>query len=495
MLAYLARFDVHERRPDVTRTVGYAPSADWTADIVADAALNDAYSPVDLSNVTPRARQSWIEAMTHLGDELHATRDLLLDAIARRPGWPFHESLLGQVVFAADSRDANPELTRRSAMWSEPLLDAAESAPAATSVWQSLAAAYVATWPELNETHLQTTPRVFRNAFSDPEFVHLMFPSAASVMGSQRALSYIPNSPQPLRVAFDFFASRNDIPAAAQLRQSWERAEREQRARDLAQIEQHAGRGDVEETRALIRQWLSKHSVWNFDDPAAHAEAQRIVELWPGGTVGRWTTDPIADDVRYLQSRNGDFAAKPDVVLRAVEAFSDVPAVTLAEARLAAGDVNGAEQLARSADDAGSFDWSSYLFQLTRYRIRTKNLAEASAALQRLPVAARNTHEALLLQSDIASTRAADEPQLRSSCDPAAEFQLTGAREPRTATIAFTSAEPALVDVGLNRARAATVLIEGGGSVSFRLIGYGQQTLWYQRVAGSNTLCARMTTE
>jgi hypothetical protein len=75
---HIERFDLETRRPDVVKTVGYAPSADWASDVVADAAMRDAYEPIDLSHMTPEERAAWVRSMMNLSDELHSARDLLL---------------------------------------------------------------------------------------------------------------------------------------------------------------------------------------------------------------------------------------------------------------------------------------------------------------------------------------------------------------------------------------------------------------------------------
>src|SRR5262249_35069457 len=276
---HLRDFQVRERRPEVVTSVGYAPAADWAADIIADSANRDSYEPADLSNLTPERRAAWIRAMTFLSDELHSSRDLLLDAIRRRPGWPFHESLLGQVVFAADFRDANPELVSRSQRWSRPLLVAALAAPGATSVWQALAVAYVQTWPSIGSVHAPTSSLVFGNALADPDFVRVVFPTVAEVAGPDIATRDLPESAKPLLVASDYFAKKNEVDWAWSLRQRWERAEWVERVRDLDHIQRYWTRGDVDETRKACQRWLALHSVWDFDSRAAHAQALRVLTL------------------------------------------------------------------------------------------------------------------------------------------------------------------------------------------------------------------------
>jgi hypothetical protein len=497
---HINQFELQQRRPDVVKTVGYAPSADWAADIVADAAARDAYEPIDLSHATPEERAAWIRSMMHLSDELHSARDVLLGAIRRRPGWPFHYSLLGQVVLTADTRDLNPELTRQSARWSRPLLIAANAAPGATSLWQQLAVGYVQTWPALASVHGETASIVLRNAFVDPEFVRLAFPMVAQVMGPSTATRDLPESPKSLLVASDYFAQKSDIPSAWELRLRWERAEWAERVLDLEQIQKYSSRGDIDETRNHCERWLAQHSVWDFDSASAHAQALRLLALWPGGSVGPWRTDRFADVVRYLLTRNEDFTPNAGVLLRVLDSFSDVPPTTLAQVRLAAGDVAGAERIARSADDAGSLEWSPYLLMLARRQLVAKQLNEADLTLTRLPAAALRTRGALKVRSDIATARGSapaalpedqQESLALSSCGRDARMSL-GGRDWQTIRVQLRSDHPLIADVGMNDARSASLLVENRREIDFRLMGYAEHTFWMKTIAGDGAVCAEI---
>ena len=495
---HVQKFQLELRRPDVATTVDYAPAADWGADIVADSSIRDVYEPADLSHATAEERAAWIRSITYLSDELHSSRDLLLDAIDRRPGWPFHESLLGQVVLAAETRDRTPELFSHSERWSRPLLIAAQSAPGATSVWQALAVGYIQTWAQLGDSHRPTSSLVLRNAFADPDFVRVVFPSVAAVVGPEIATHDLPESAKPLLVASDYFAKQNDIDWAWTLRQRWERAEWAARARDLEEIQRYASRGDVQETRRHCERWLALHSVWDFDSPAAHAQALRVLTLWPGGSVGSWRTDRFADVVRYLLSRNQDVNSDAPVLLRTAELFSDVPPATLAQIRLTAGDVAGAERLARSADDAGTLEWSSYLLMLARRQIVAKQLNEANLTLNRLPAAAQQTREALKARADIAVARGNSRSPSESDSTPLTgcgrDVRMSlGRRDWPSVEVRFRNATPAIVDIGINDARSASVRTDRVSAVGFRLVGSGERTFWMEAIAGEGKPCAEIT--
>ena len=498
---HVRQFELLERRPDVVKTIDYAPSEDWAADILADSATRDAYETVDLSHATAEERAAWIRSAIHLSEELNSARDLLLEAIGRRPGWPFHESLLGEVVLTAGTRDVSPALISESEKWSLPLLIAANTAPGATSVWQALAVGYVHTWPQLANVHRPTSSTVLRNAFTDPDFVRLVFPMVAEVVGPATATRDLPQSAKSLLVASDYFSQKNDVPSAWELRSRWERAEWAERERDLAQIQQYSARGDIDESRNRCERWIAQHSVWDFDSPAAHAQALRVLALWPGGSVRPWRSDRFADIVRYLLSRNQDFTPGAGVLLRALDSFSDVPPTTLAQVRLAAGDVAGAERLARSADDAGSLEWSTYLLMLARHQLAAKQVNEADVTLTRLPPAALQTREALRVRSEISTARGnakstlAENPtdsEALSSCEDESRMSLTG-RDWQSIHVHLKTEGPVIADIGVNDARSASLLVDGTRDVDFRLLGPADHTLWVKKVAGHGAVCTEIT--
>src|SRR5688500_3708685 len=53
------RFDI--RRPEVAQSVALTPTFDVGADLIGDYAIADAIVPVKLRDVSPEARQAWIE--------------------------------------------------------------------------------------------------------------------------------------------------------------------------------------------------------------------------------------------------------------------------------------------------------------------------------------------------------------------------------------------------------------------------------------------------
>jgi hypothetical protein len=488
---HVAAFALQQRRPEVVSSVDLALSPDWAAEIVGDAALRDTFEVVDLSNLTPEARIAWIESASRVDDEVRSARGLLLDAIAARPGWPLHQSMLGQMVLAENHLSGIE--TRPNDLWLRPLANAADGAPEVAEVWQSLAAGYLQNWPVLTPQQRSEVPRVLRSAFATADFVRVTFAPTAALVGNAMVIGCLPDSADSLLAAFEFCAAKNDVSDAIALRARWERAEWNERVRDLAAIERHVRRGDTEDVRRLCNQWIQRHSVWDFDSPAAHLQAARILELSPGEG-----TDALADVARYLWTRNGDARRFAPLVAKTLDATPNVSKQLIAEAKLAAGDAAEAERIARAADDAASPRWSGFLLELVRHQTASGDLKAAQETLGRVSPAVLQTREALLTRSalDLARGEKNDgivfpevERSTLSPCAAEAQIPIPGWRDWQTVRIRLTTSQPAIIDLGANGARAASLLIDSDRLVAFRLFGFSEQTLWFKRLSGGGEIC------
>ena len=237
--AFAQRFQMTLRRPDVATTLQYAPSADFAADLVADASLRDATTSVRLGGLTPEQRIAWLDAVGRIDEQLARAADLSLDAMTQRPGWPYHPALLGQLVYTRDARALSPSIVTQSNRWTVPLGIATAAASNDDLLWQFTAVAYLQTWPDLGSQHRNATP-VFRRAFRDVDFVRATFTSAAQIIGTDAAIGNLPDAAKPLWAAFNQLAKAGDMDHAWRVHQRWDAAEWNQRGTDLAAIEQAA---------------------------------------------------------------------------------------------------------------------------------------------------------------------------------------------------------------------------------------------------------------
>jgi hypothetical protein len=480
-LAYRFQFDV--RRPEIARTLRYAPSADWAAEIVADGVLRDAVEHVNLLRAKPEVREAWVTAAQRIDEELLASQSALLDAIEHRAGWPFYQTLLGQTVFMEQSRRLDRELITHSARWALPLLNGARGTPATRGVWSSIAAAYLRTWPVLASTLEPTANEVFSHAFADTDFVRAAFGDTATLIGVERAMAYLPRKPFAYRSAFNHFASSGDIPHAWLMHSLWEQAEIRSRIDDLAEIERTVENGDASTyTRSLCEQWVSGHSVWQFDSRLAHNQTVRLLEICPAVARGGWTGDPFGEVIRYVMSR-GDIERLSPSVLKHLSSFPDAPSFIEAEARLAAGDLAGAERLATTGDTFTA-SWIPYALRLARYYTERGSRVEAEKALSRVPVGLLKGQQLAVVRGqafdvDVATT---------SSCGRAVDLSVPGVS--RIVTVNVVTEEPAIVDVEVDHARARSIVVSGSGSTPLPLDGWRDKTITVRAITGDKPACA-----
>lgn len=485
--AFAQRFQMTLRRPAVAATLQYAPSADFATDLVADASLRDATVSVRLAGLTPEQRMAWLDAIGHIDEQLARAADLSLDAMTQRPGWPYHPALLGQLVYTRDARALSPSIVTQSNRWTVPLGVATTAASNDDLLWQFTALAYLQTWPDLGSQHRNATP-VFRRAFEDVDFVRATFASAVQIIGIDAAVNNLPDAPKPLWAAFNQLANAGDMDHAWRVHQRWDAAEWNRRAADLAAIEQAASRRDVGIVRAKCESWTRDHSVWDYDTPAAHAQAARLLELWPVSDSGKWSNDERADVIRYFLSGRRE-GASGALLVRTAETVSGVPEPTQAQLHVLASDLGGAEAIAKRSDSFGSFEWKPYLFELSRYWMNKGDRTQAQAALAKLPATAREECEAVTLTGG--TTQLAN--TIRFTLNDRVSVPMCNL-QPAAAKLTLSSDTPAVLDYGWDGARNASVLLQSGIATDVTLPpATGQRTITLRALAQKPTVSVTVT--
>ena len=467
--AFVRDFELDLRRPDVAITVALTPRFDVAADVLADTALRDALLSVNLREAEPAVRTSWIKAMSRMDDEFIAAESLTLQAIAARPGWPYHQSLLGQLAYERASRSFDPSLTTQIERWRIPLLQAATAAGSDITLWQSLALGYLQTWPSLNGTDRQSSPTVFKRAFAAPEFVKVLLAPAIQILGIHEAVSFLPERARPLWEAFQQIIKSGDVTAAWQVHQRWDAAEWNERADDLAEIQLHGRRGDVDDTRTLCQSWTARHSIWNYDSPAAHRQASHLLELWPAGRQGSWDTDGRAEVLRYLIDSRREYASGP-ALERAVDGLDGVPSATRAQVLLMAGDLDAARSIVRASDDVGSLAWTPYLLLAAREASKRGDPVEAKRLLGLVSPAAAEECDTRQAENDVnlASRQATPKSGVMIHLPAMAAGDVQSLCVPSSGgriSIELLSDHPQVVDWIVNGARRGSCLLGAGGGL------------------------------
>lgn len=377
---FVREFSVDRRHPFATAAMRLEPSADLACAMAVDAAVRD--------DIPAASRQELLEAQR-----------LMVIALTLRPGWPFHAYLLGQT--ARLLAEAAPRTSgSASDLWAVSLRAATEAVPDSDAIAEGRATAYLAMWTRLDPSQRGEAPAILQRAFLNPDCVAREFGAAVARLGTQRALTLLPDLPRPLRAATKALSSAGDIPSLTLLYERLLRADRRERAQDLRKIETRDRLGDIEGKRVECENWISQHPIREFDDPAGRAEVSRLLELWPNDRSGAWTSDPRADMASFfLAGREAD--VKGEALLRAVEALLGVPASVRARARLLAGDESGALDLAAQAE-SDSFEWTSFFVSLARLKLSQGSPEKAREALARVSPEAREDCDVLLTRRQVA---------------------------------------------------------------------------------------------
>jgi hypothetical protein len=411
---------------------------------------------------------------------------LMLDAAAVRPGWADHRFWIGL-------SDAAGERSRRV------LRLAAGAAPGRSDLWATLARADLAAWPALSAAARSESVEVLGQAMKSEEFVSSEYATIEAALGSGRARSLLPEDAGVLSAAAGSLAERSDLPGAADLLARADVAERRDRGRDLDEIERHRRLEDVEGSRRRCRAWFEEHPFSEQDDAEGRRQLARLLALWPDDRFGSWSRDPRARLARFfLDGRLSDVPA--ETLLRTLDLLTGVPDAVRARVLLAAGRLAPAQALARGA--IVSNDWDAYFLDLSRRQLAAGDVSEASAALTRLSLGARDGCEALLARRGVARAledvigASAIEARLAPMRDPPPEDLASRGSLPicvdpewsrgRFLEVVAAPGHSALLAWGWNGGRAATLLLPAeGGSFVVPLDSFsGRRTLWASFLAG-----------
>jgi hypothetical protein len=385
---FVRRFTVGRRFPLDVAALTLEPSGDLACAMAVDAALRDESDSSSSSASPSRYRRQ----------ELSDASLLMARALAVRPGWAVHEYLLGEA--AARLLPAAAASAADTARWAEPLRQASLAAPGMDAIAVARASAYLERWSTLDDQLRATASGVLRRAFLDPDFVTARLASAIQILGTRPALQLLPETEAPLKAAIKPLSRTGDVPAVAALYDRLVHAENAELADYVRKVEGRERLGDVAGRKSACWNWLSRHSVYDFDDRDGRAKLARLLDLCTRDAGATWNADPRSELVSYfLNGRERE--VRGDTLARSLDAFAGVPASIRARGRILAGDAAGALELAdQAAGDA--FEWTPVFVDLARLELSRGNAAKARAALERVPFASRDACDVLLARRDVA---------------------------------------------------------------------------------------------
>lgn len=496
--AFSDTFHLAQRRPAHAETIRLAPAADLAFEIAGDVAVQDALGSVRVSELDDETRELWLRDIARVEEELEAAQGMLLEGVTRRPGWAYHQSLLGMV-------DSIRTEGREGSRWLEVLNGARSLAPGDLALTRFTGSAVLSSWSFLSENERAAASSIFATALQDPEFVSASFGALIHNLGESEASGLLPESAPALAAAVRVRAATGDARATAPLYARWERAEMLARQADLRAINRMRGVSDLAELRGACVEWVNRHPIHAFDSPEGRSQVAELLALWPG-IPGRWTTDPRAELIRYfMNGRMRDVS--PEVLQSAASALRGIPAPTAARISLAAGDFYSAESLANSSQASGSLEWTPFFVDLSRYHLREGDVRRAEAVLERVAPAALDECDvavARVVVSEAAFTAVEMNPGVFLRNYPASLWAAAGVPiciEPgsgsRDLLVQFEIADrPALLGAGFDGGRSRTYLLgQGTRQIRLPLNGRsGRHFFSYEVIAGGQVapLSARL---
>ncbi|MCA1581399.1 MAG: hypothetical protein LC796_08385, partial [Acidobacteria bacterium] len=333
-------------------------------------------------------------------EDLRAGRDLMVSAVAYRPGWAMHRFLLGELAYAEFRQDGAAE-ARRPELWTEPLRLASDAAPGYPAIWVARARAILPMWKDLPAGERDLAPSVVEHAFRDPEFVTEQFAAAAAALGRDAAARLLPSDSDALSRAIRILTREGDVAGVAALTTRWENAERSERTGELALAEERARREDLEELRWRCPNWVYRHPPSELEDPATASQAARILALWPLDREGTWGGDPRTTLTQYfLEGRQSEIEGA--LLLRVIESLTGVPDTVRARVRALAGDLEAAGDMAARGAAVDRQRWTAVFLEIAKAHFKNGHAREAWLTLEAIAPGDQESCDVLLARRDVA---------------------------------------------------------------------------------------------
>jgi hypothetical protein len=480
--AFLERYEFEARRPDDVATMRLQPQADLAVVMASSVTLEDVYGSVRLKDLDAPTRAAWIRSVSSTDARIADAIEGELDAIARRPGWAFHHSMLAQLAYTKSRRESPAAVARDAARWEIPAAAAIALAPGNFAIRAFLGGACLETWDRV--TLRQPRTEVLRAALQSDAFVERSWGAVAALAGRDAAIDLLPDDIAVLRLALAREARDGNVGAAAKLRSKLDAAIVAARASGLERIELLARRGDRYGLEQAIPAWLGANRLDELDTMEARREVARIAALVPPMRRGRWPDDPRARLLGHLldgREREADGAS----LARLAASLSAVPGPVEAKALAAGGEPFAARELLLASPTRGSFEWTPAVVAIARSFMKRGDAARARSILEELAPSARDECDALLALRDASeeSQRGAIDARVAAVVTrslPATAWSrsrsLALCIDPATMSrahlrVALHAPGPALVSWGWQNGRVASVVVRDHATLDIPLAG------------------------
>lgn len=348
------------RHPELAETIRREPDTARARLAVARALVHEALDMSSFQNLPPR--EAALEA-ARVGERLELAERLALDVQRQRPAAWQAPMLVGAARYLGWSRRGDPRLFGQRASWERPLLAAVAAAPAEAEPLRLLAATRLELWPALAGADRAKAREILKLAFRDETTSRLFLPLWLKVAGStEEALAVLPARSETWAAVARTLAAAGDWAAYIDIHRYQERLRWRELEAEVREIGERLAGGDVVTAR---RKAASVIAAAPLDTDGAELVA-KVVTMLPaaalsseraGGAWVRWAGERLVRGQRGLPA---------PVAARLLGWAGELPPARAALARLAAGDLAGAELLERRSEDTNLEAWGPYFIAKAR---------------------------------------------------------------------------------------------------------------------------------
>ena len=342
----LASTGLDHRQPELAIAIQQEPDSARARLAVARALVNEALDMSSFLNLPPR--QAALEA-GRIGERLELAERLALAA-----------------------------QRERLAAWEKPLFDAVAAAPTEAEPIRFLAATRIELWPILEASDRAAASEVLRLAFRDEATSRLFLPTWLRVAGStEEALAVLPGRSETWAAVARTLAAERDWVAYIEVHRHQDRLRRRELEGQVRAIGERLAGGDVVTARRMATAVIAAAPL---DTDGAELVA-KVVGMLPAAALS--TERAGRAWVRWAGERQvrGQRGLSPQVVARLLGWAGDLPPPELALARLAAGDLAGAELVERRSEETNLEAWGPYFIAKARLLATMGDIAAARQSL------------------------------------------------------------------------------------------------------------------
>lgn len=379
----LASTGLERRQPELAGAVLNEPDTARARLAVARALVHEALDMSSFLNLPPR--EAALEA-ARVGERLELAEQLALAAQRERPAAWQAPMLVGAARYLSWTRRGDPRLVVRRSDWEKPLQAAVAAAPTEAEPMRLLAATRLELWATFTGADRTAAREVLRQAFRDEATSRLFLPTWLKVAGStEEALAVLPGRSETWAAVARTLAAERDWKAHIEVYRHQDRLHRKELESQIREIGVRLQGGDTAAARRMASAVIGAAPL----DTEGSELVARVVGMLPAAALSSERAGAVW--VRWAGERlvRGQRGLPTQVVARLLGWAGELPEAEMALARLAAGDLTGAELLERRSEETNLEAWGPYFVAKARQLVAMGDIAAARQSLAQVHRATR----------------------------------------------------------------------------------------------------------